>query len=154
VLELTHLRVLFYSIFRRIRVGHKAARGQIAAAKVAAPAVALQVIDAAIQVTAILSLLCSHRPAACLDGAAAQSQYCCQDVVWSWCASSDLRIRLCKLRVIGCWIAGCHHSLLVQIHGGAGVSQDVVLGHLWACARTLRIADGPDEVRTGCSDFQ
>ncbi len=32
------------------RVGHKAARGEIAAAKVAAPAVALQVIDAAIQV--------------------------------------------------------------------------------------------------------
>lgn len=32
------------------RVGHKAARGEIAAAKVCAPAVALQVIDAAIQV--------------------------------------------------------------------------------------------------------
>jgi hypothetical protein len=32
------------------RVGHKAARAEIAAAKVAAPAVALQVIDAAIQV--------------------------------------------------------------------------------------------------------
>eukprot|EP00878_Enallax_costatus_P017701 GHUV01018597.1.p1 GENE.GHUV01018597.1~~GHUV01018597.1.p1 ORF type:complete len:389 (+),score=92.28 GHUV01018597.1:215-1381(+) len=65
-------------------VGHKAARGEIAAAKVAAPAVALQVIDAAI-----------------------------------------------------------------QIHGGAGVSQDVVLGHLYAGARTLRIADGPDEVHLG-----
>jgi alkylation response protein AidB-like acyl-CoA dehydrogenase len=65
-------------------VGHKAARGEIAAAKVAAPAVALQVIDAAI-----------------------------------------------------------------QIHGGAGVSQDVVLGHLYAAARTLRIADGPDEVHLG-----
>jgi acyl-CoA dehydrogenase len=37
----------------------------------------------------------------------------------------------------------------VQIHGGAGVSQDVVLGHLFATARTLRIADGPDEVHLG-----
>lgn len=39
--------------------------------------------------------------------------------------------------------------LLLQIHGGAGVSQDVVLGHLYAAARTLRIADGPDEVHLG-----
>jgi acyl-CoA dehydrogenase len=37
----------------------------------------------------------------------------------------------------------------LQIHGGAGVSQDVVLGHLFATARTLRIADGPDEVHLG-----
>lgn len=36
-----------------------------------------------------------------------------------------------------------------QIHGGAGVSQDTVLAHLYAAARTLRIADGPDEVHLG-----
>jgi hypothetical protein len=29
------------------------------------------------------------------------------------------------------------------------VSQDTVLAHLWAAARTLRIADGPDEVHLG-----
>jgi acyl-CoA dehydrogenase len=34
----------------------------------------------------------------------------------------------------------------MQIHGGAGVSGDVPLAWLWAQARTLRIADGPDEV--------
>jgi acyl-CoA dehydrogenase len=34
----------------------------------------------------------------------------------------------------------------VQVHGGAGVSDDVVLASLWAHLRTLRIADGPDEV--------
>jgi alkylation response protein AidB-like acyl-CoA dehydrogenase len=34
----------------------------------------------------------------------------------------------------------------VQIHGGAGVSQDTFLALAWAQARTLRIADGPDEV--------
>ncbi|XP_024538485.1 probable acyl-CoA dehydrogenase IBR3 isoform X1 [Selaginella moellendorffii] len=34
----------------------------------------------------------------------------------------------------------------IQVHGGAGVSSDTVLAHLWAAARTLRIADGPDDV--------
>ncbi|WCJ23452.1 acyl-CoA dehydrogenase-related [Euphorbia peplus] len=37
----------------------------------------------------------------------------------------------------------------IQVHGGAGVSSDTVLSHLWATARTLRIADGPDEVHLG-----
>jgi len=34
----------------------------------------------------------------------------------------------------------------VQIHGGAGVSGDFGLAAAWAGARTLRLADGPDEV--------
>lgn len=34
----------------------------------------------------------------------------------------------------------------IQVHGGGGVSQDFPLAKLWAHARTLRIADGPDEV--------
>ena len=34
----------------------------------------------------------------------------------------------------------------VQVHGGAGVSQDFPLAQFWTYARTLRIADGPDEV--------
>ena len=34
----------------------------------------------------------------------------------------------------------------IQAHGGAGVSQDTFLAAAWASARTLRIADGPDEV--------
>ena len=34
----------------------------------------------------------------------------------------------------------------IQAHGGAGVSQVTPLAHLWASARTLRLADGPDEV--------
>ncbi|XP_023641973.1 probable acyl-CoA dehydrogenase IBR3 [Capsella rubella] len=37
----------------------------------------------------------------------------------------------------------------IQVHGAAGVSSDTVLAHLWATARTLRIADGPDEVHLG-----
>jgi len=34
----------------------------------------------------------------------------------------------------------------IQMHGGAGVSDDVPLAELFATIRTLRIADGPDEV--------
>jgi acyl-CoA dehydrogenase len=34
----------------------------------------------------------------------------------------------------------------IQAHGGAGVSQDFDLAAAWANARTLRLADGPDEV--------
>jgi acyl-CoA dehydrogenase len=34
----------------------------------------------------------------------------------------------------------------IQVHGGAGVSDDTPLAMMWAHARTLRIADGPDEV--------
>ena len=34
----------------------------------------------------------------------------------------------------------------IQMHGGAGVSEDTPLAHMYAMQRTLRLADGPDEV--------
>ena len=34
----------------------------------------------------------------------------------------------------------------IQVHGAAGLSQDLPLAEFWAAARSLRIADGPDEV--------
>ncbi|HWZ43092.1 MAG TPA: acyl-CoA dehydrogenase family protein [Candidatus Saccharimonadales bacterium] len=34
----------------------------------------------------------------------------------------------------------------IQAHGGGGVSQDTFLAGAWASVRTLRLADGPDEV--------
>ena len=34
----------------------------------------------------------------------------------------------------------------MQVHGGAGMCQDFPLAYAWAHARTLRFADGPDEV--------
>nr|POF05279.1 putative acyl-coa dehydrogenase ibr3 [Quercus suber] len=40
-------------------------------------------------------------------------------------------------------------DMAMQVHGGAGLSSDTVLAHLWVTARTLRIADGPDEVHLG-----
>ncbi|MEI6893542.1 MAG: acyl-CoA dehydrogenase family protein [Colwellia sp.] len=34
----------------------------------------------------------------------------------------------------------------IQCHGAAGVSQDTFLAHMYAAQRTLRLADGPDQV--------
>jgi len=34
----------------------------------------------------------------------------------------------------------------IQIHGAGGVSQDFFLAHAYAAARTIRLADGPDQV--------
>ncbi|GAA1588349.1 acyl-CoA dehydrogenase family protein [Actinomadura kijaniata] len=34
----------------------------------------------------------------------------------------------------------------IQVHGGMGVSEDTPLAAMWAGLRTLRLADGPDEV--------
>jgi acyl-CoA dehydrogenase len=34
----------------------------------------------------------------------------------------------------------------IQVHGGGGLSQDFPLASAYAHARTLRFADGPDEV--------
>ena len=34
----------------------------------------------------------------------------------------------------------------IQIHGAAGLGQDLVLAHAYSYARTIRLADGPDQV--------
>ena len=34
----------------------------------------------------------------------------------------------------------------IQIHGGGGVSDDFFLASAWAAARSLRLADGPEDV--------
>jgi acyl-CoA dehydrogenase len=40
-------------------------------------------------------------------------------------------------------------DVAMQLHGGAGMSDDVPLAAAWTIARALRIADGPDEVHRG-----
>jgi acyl-CoA dehydrogenase len=40
-------------------------------------------------------------------------------------------------------------DMAMQIHGGAGVSRDTPLSGFFAQARSLRLADGPDEVHKG-----
>ncbi|MBT5433033.1 MAG: acyl-CoA dehydrogenase, partial [Rhodospirillaceae bacterium] len=37
----------------------------------------------------------------------------------------------------------------IQAHGAMGISQDTILAHAWMHARTIRFADGPDEVHRG-----
>lgn len=49
-------------------------------------------------------------------------------------------------------LPGCHQSIdflgvpVPQVHGAAGVSDVTPLAHMFAGARTLRLADGPDVV--------
>ncbi len=40
-------------------------------------------------------------------------------------------------------------DLAIQLHGGAGMSEDTPLAAAYAGARSLRLADGPDEVHLG-----
>ncbi len=40
-------------------------------------------------------------------------------------------------------------DMAMQIHGGAGLSDDFPLAAAWTAARALRLADGPDEVHRG-----
>ena len=46
-------------------------------------------------------------------------------------------------------MAGEVIDLAIQLHGGAGVSADTPLAAAYAAARSLRLADGPDEVHLG-----
>ncbi|MFS8099114.1 acyl-CoA dehydrogenase family protein [Lentzea alba] len=93
-----------------------------------------------------------------------------QGVVHEWIAEARVRIEQARLLVLKtAWLMdtvgnkGAHTEIqaikigtplmtewvldkAIQAHGGAGVSQDTPLAELWAATRTLRIADGPDEV--------
>jgi acyl-CoA dehydrogenase len=40
-------------------------------------------------------------------------------------------------------------DMAMQLHGGAGMSDDTALSGAWTMARALRLADGPDEVHRG-----
>ena len=54
-----------------------------------------------------------------------------------------------QIKVIAPMVAQKAADAAMQIHGGAGVSDDFPLAALYAYARVLRLADGPDEVHRG-----
>ncbi|GEB51235.1 MULTISPECIES: acyl-CoA dehydrogenase family protein [Streptomyces] len=93
-----------------------------------------------------------------------------QGVIHEWIADARVQIEQLRLLVLKtAWLMdtvgnkGAHTEIqaikiatpravvrilddAVQLHGAGGVSQDFPLAELWAAARTLRLADGPDEV--------
>ncbi len=93
-----------------------------------------------------------------------------QGVVQDWIAESRVRIEQARLLVLKtAWLMdtvgnkGAHTEIqaikiavpsmaewvidkAIQAHGGGGVSQEFPLAQSWAAARSLRFADGPDEV--------
>jgi acyl-CoA dehydrogenase len=56
------------------------------------------------------------------------------------------RREIAMIKVIAPNVAGKVLDWAIQAHGGGGVSGDFPLAFLWAHSRTLRFADGPDEV--------
>jgi acyl-CoA dehydrogenase len=93
-----------------------------------------------------------------------------QGTIQNWIAESRIEIEQARLLVLKCaWMIDTHGAKAarkeialikvsiprmaqqivdraIQVHGGAGVSQDTVLASMYAGIRTLRIVDGPDEV--------
>jgi acyl-CoA dehydrogenase len=60
--------------------------------------------------------------------------------------SKAARTEIAMIKVVAPAVALAVIDRAVQVFGGAGVSQDTFLAAAWAQARTLRLADGPDEV--------
>ncbi len=93
-----------------------------------------------------------------------------QGTIQNWIAESRIEIEQARLLVLKCaWMIDTQGAKAarkeiaaikvavprmaqqvvdraIQVHGGAGVSQDTVLAAMYAGIRTLRIVDGPDEV--------
>jgi acyl-CoA dehydrogenase len=56
------------------------------------------------------------------------------------------RKQIAMIKVVAPTMALAVIDRAIQIHGGAGVCQDFPLAKAWASMRTLRLADGPDDV--------
>jgi len=56
------------------------------------------------------------------------------------------RAEIAMIKVVAPNVAQRVIDRAIQVHGGGGVSQEFHLAFAWAHTRTLRLADGPDEV--------
>jgi acyl-CoA dehydrogenase len=56
------------------------------------------------------------------------------------------RTEIAAIKVAGPQVALKIIDRAIQVHGGGGVADDFPLAEFWAHQRTLRLADGPDEV--------
>src|SRR3984893_1399469 len=60
--------------------------------------------------------------------------------------NKEARAEIAMIKVVAPNMALRVLDRAIQAHGGAGVSDDTFLAGAWASVRTLRLADGPDEV--------
>jgi acyl-CoA dehydrogenase len=60
--------------------------------------------------------------------------------------NKEARAEIAMIKVVAPNMALRVLDRAIQAHGGLGVSQDTFLASAWASVRTLRLADGPDEV--------
>jgi acyl-CoA dehydrogenase len=60
--------------------------------------------------------------------------------------NKEARASIAMIKVVAPNVALQVIDRAIQAHGALGISQDTFLAHAWAHARTLRFADGPDEV--------
>lgn len=60
--------------------------------------------------------------------------------------NKEARREIAMIKVVAPQVAQRVVDRAMQVHGAAGLSQDTVLAQLFAWARILRLADGPDEV--------
>ncbi len=60
--------------------------------------------------------------------------------------NKNARAEIAMIKVVAPNVALKVIDRAIQVHGGAGLSQDFFLAHAFALQRALRLADGPDEV--------
>ena len=60
--------------------------------------------------------------------------------------NKDAKALIAMIKVVAPNVAGRVIDMAIQAHGGGGVCQDYGLASAYAGQRTLRLADGPDEV--------
>jgi len=56
------------------------------------------------------------------------------------------KAEIAMIKVVAPTMAGKVIDWAIQVHGGGGMSDDFPLAYFYAASRTLRFADGPDEV--------